>query len=182
MGVHEARLWAEYEAMQEFRSRVVEWEVVGDRSPPDTYLITYRLRSLVGFEDDNPVFKTGHRVRIELPSEYPRCPPVVRVVSRPLVLHPNIWSNGRVCIEDRWKPVGMYLDTICELVGKIIAYQTINTHSPANANGQLLAWVEANRDNPDRIPTDKSKIRLPAPEDTIVWGEEETVSQRIAWW
>lgn len=182
MSVHEARLWAEYEALQKFRSRVVTWEPIGYSKPPDVYRVTYQLRSLVGFEGSTPIFKTGHEVEIELSPDYPRCPPVVWIISRPIVLHPNIWTQGRVCIEDRWKPVGMYLDTICELVGKMIAYQTVNIYSPANRDPRLLDWVRANQDNPRYIPTDNSQIRLPAPEDTIVWGSEvEAPPWQIIW-
>jgi len=106
----------------------------------------------------------------------------VNVISQPYVLHPNIYKSGRVCIEDRWKPVGMYLDTICELVGQLVAYQKMNLSSPANPDTVLMAWVEANRHNPAVIPTDSVQIRLPQVEDAIVWGREEDVPlPRIQW-
>jgi len=182
MNVHEARLQAEYEAMQNFRSQVVTWDVVDSTHPPDTYRFTYHLRSIVGFEDDTPIYCDRHDVKVHFPPNYPRCPPTVRMVSNPCVLHPNIYASGRVCIEDRWKPVGMYLDTICELVGQLIAYQKMNLSSPANRDDNLLAWVGRNRHKPEVIPTDPSQIKLPQVEDAIVWGREENVpGSRIQW-
>jgi ubiquitin-protein ligase len=154
MNVHQARLQAEYEAMQKFRSQVVTWETLGDSRPPDTYTFTYYVRSIVGFENDAPIYRDRHKVKVHLPPNYPRCPPAVRVVSQPYVLHPNIYPSGRVCIEDRWKPIGMYLDTICELVGQLIAYQKMNLSSPANSGDTLLAWVKPNRQNPEMIPNE----------------------------
>jgi len=182
MNVHEARLRAEYQAMQEFRSRVVTWRVVGTSDPPDTYEVTYHLRSVVGFDGDTPIYRSQHQVEIYLPPDYPRSPPVVNMISQPYVLHPNIFTSGRVCIEDRWKPIGMYLDTICELVGQLIAYQKVNIRSPANSDPVLLAWVEANCDDSTVIPTDHAQIRLPSVEDAIVWGREEEIPlPRIQW-
>lgn len=182
MSVHEIRLQSELGAMQKFRSQVVTWETVGSTMPPDTYRITYHLRSIIALEDSTPIYRDRHQIEVHLPPKYPRCPPSVHIITRPYVYHPNVYKSGRVCIEDRWKPVGMYLDTICELVGQMIAYQKVNLGSPANPDAQLMAWVHANQDNASLIPTDKSQIRLPEVKDTIVWGETAaTPKSRIEW-
>jgi len=181
MNVHEARVQAEHQAMRKFRSQVVTWETVGTTDPPDTYMVTYRLRSVVSFDGDTPHYRSQHQVEIHLPPNYPRCPPTVHVVSTPYVLHPNIFKSGRVCIEDRWKPVGMYLDTVCELVGQLISYQKMNLESPANRDPILIAWVEASRHNTAVIPTDPVQIRLPLVEDAIIWGREDAPPPRIQW-
>jgi hypothetical protein len=168
--------------MQKFRSQVVAWKTVGASNPADTYCITYRLRSIVGLENGKPLYQSEHQVEIHLPPKYPRCPPTVRVTTRPFVLHPNVYRSGRVCIEDRWKPVGMYLDTICELVGQLIAYQKMNLQSPANPNSELIKWIGINRHNSAMIPTDPAQIRLPEIQDTIVWGSKnQTPPPRIQW-
>jgi len=179
MGVRELRLEAEYEAMQGFHSDVLEWEAVGHNVPPDTYHITYQIRSIIGFEGGEPVYRSRHQVEIQFPSTYPRTPPIVNMITKPYVLHPNIFKGGKVCIEDRWRPVGMYLDTVCELVGQLIAYQKWNVNSPAHRHAEMLAWLDAHQQDEDVIPTDNRQIRLPAPADTIVWGvaaEEEPPS------
>lgn len=191
MGVRELRLEADHEAMVGFHSRVLSWTICGDSDPPDTYRITYLLRSIVGFKNGTPIYRSRHEVDISLPEEYPRRPPIVNLVTRPYVLHPNIYTSGRFCIEDRWRPVGMYLDTVCELVGQLIAYQKMNLRSAANRDSQLLAWLDANQGNPDLVPTDPSQIRLPDPLESIVWGfeaeprpgrqEPPAPRQRIEW-
>ena len=40
MGVRESRLRSEYKAMQEFRTRVVAWQTIGNNDPPDVYHFT----------------------------------------------------------------------------------------------------------------------------------------------
>ena len=96
MNVQEARLQAEYQAMQKFRSQVVTWETSSTNDPPDTYRITYHLRSVVGFDTETPRYRSRHQVEVHLPPDYPRCPPIVNVIRQPCVLHPNIYTSGRV--------------------------------------------------------------------------------------
>ena len=76
----------------------------------------------------------------------------------------------------------MYLETICELVGQLVAYQKMNTQSRANRDPVLMAWVEAHRHDPAVIPTDPTQIRLPLIEEASVWGREEDAPLvRIQW-
>lgn len=171
MGVREDRLRADYEAIRRFRSHVVRYQVISRTDPPEVYRIYYDLKSLVSLQGGVPHFKRGHEVKIEYPPDYPRARPSVRVISSPPPLHPNIWKDGRVCIEDRWIPgIGIPLDGICELVGKIIAYQEYNLGSPANGDRQLVEWIEAHR---DQLPLDSVQIRLPDVSDAVQWGDEE---------
>jgi ubiquitin-protein ligase len=170
MGVREERLYADYRAIQRFRSRVMTYEVISTTDPPEAYRIYYNLKSLVGLDGGVPRFKTGHEIEIRYPSGYPRGKPIVRIVSTPPPLHPNIWRDRRVCIEDRWIPgIGIPLDGICELVGKIVAYQEYNLASAANRDSALAVWVQGNE---HKLPLDNSQIRLPDVGDTIRWGEE----------
>jgi ubiquitin-protein ligase len=171
MSVRHNRLKADHKAIQRFRSDVVTFSVTSTTDPPEAYRIHYDLKSLVGLDNGRPRFKVGHEIEIVYKPSYPRVKPIVRVVSTPIPLHPNIWKDGRVCIEDRWIPgIGIPLDKICELVGIIISYQGYNLKSPANSNRELADWIRKNR---RLMPIDPSQIRLPDARDKIAWGEEE---------
>lgn len=181
MDVRQARLAADLKVLRRFRSHVMSFQAIDSYEPPEAYHIHYELRSLVGFDGDSPVYRTGHDVEIRMPFEYPRVQPIVRLISQPFVLHPNIWADGRLCIEDRWIPgIGIPLDTLVERVGKIIAYQEINLRSPANRDSQTIAWVQAHQAEPGWFPLDKAQIRLPDRDDAIRFGDEESPQPRIS--
>ena len=171
MGVREQRLWADYDALKRFRSRVMHFTILSVTEPPEAYRIHYDLKSLTTLNNGRPQFKAGHDIEIRYTPEYPKQKPIVRVVSSPPPLHPNIWRDRRVCIEDRWIPgIGIPLDNICELVGKLIAYQEYNLASPANNDPALLAWVRARERD---LPLDRSQIRLADSGDAIQWGDAD---------
>ncbi len=185
MGVREDRLYAEYAGIKKWRSDVVAWKVIGSSSPPDKYEFTYNLKSIVGFDSNKkPLYHTGFKVIIEFPSDYPRSKPEVFLAgnSKPWPFHPNIWTDGRFCLEgtQHWIPgIGAPIDSICQMIGEMIAFQEVYVKSPANGDQVLLDWVEKNlkleKDTANKVknPIDGSTIRLPDIEDTIKWGKDE---------
>lgn len=177
MGVREERLLAEFEAIKRFRSKTMTWEAARG-NPPDEYRFTYALKSIVVFNNKAPVFHKGFVVEVKFPLEFPRKQPIVRLVGEPKPFHPNIWADGRFCLEgsQHWIPgIGVPLDSLCQMVGEIIAFQTFNLDSPANNDRTLRDWLLSNAHN---LPIDNSAIRLPDIEDTIRWGREDN-NQRI---
>ena len=177
MSVRDDRLLAEYNAMRKFRSQVMTWETFGPTNPPDVYRITYALKSIVGFTNGQPQYYTGFTVEIRFPADYPRSKPLIQLIGVPHPLHPNIWVQGRFCIEgdQHWIPgIGVPLDSLCLMIGQVIAYQTYNLRSPANADQVMVQWIEANK---TRLPVDPTPIRLPDAEDTIQWGDAKPVPQ-----
>lgn len=190
MGVREDRLRAEYDAMKEFRSQVVKWKTVGYGSPPDHYHITYNLKSIIGFKHGEPQYHKGFTIEIRFPPEYPRRSPEVRPLNEPRPFHPNIWlpgNGGHFCLEgtQHWIPgIGVSLDSICQMIGEIIAFQHVNLNSPANNDKTLRDWVESNLHIINKVavtnPVDPSSIRLPDLADSIRWGgEPSSKSDRI---
>lgn len=184
MGVREDRLHAEYVRMQKWRSNVVSWMVIGNSNPPDKYEFIYNLKSIVGFDPSgNPNYHVGFKVIAEFPSDYPRSKPEIFLsnASKPWPFHPNIWTDGRFCLEgtQHWIPgIGAPLDSVCQMIGEMIAFQEVYTKSPANANMMLLDWVENNlkleigTSNRVKNPIDPSTIRLPDIEDVIKWDQD----------
>lgn len=179
MSVREDRLRAEYNAMRKFRSNVITWQPVGNNNPPDEYHFVYNLRSIVSFSNGKPKYHKGFKVKVRFPTDYPRGKPDVWLVSKPYPYHPNIFTNGRFCLEgtQNWIPgIGVPLDWICQMVGEMIAFQEVYSRSPANGNSTLANWVEKELRfrSPSKVsnPVDPSPIRLPDLEDAISWGSE----------
>jgi ubiquitin-protein ligase len=157
--------------MKKFRSQVMTWTTAGQNNPPDVYRITYNLRSIIGFINGQPQYYTGFTVEIRFPPDYPRSKPDIQLVSTPHPFHPNIWVQGRFCIEggQHWIPgIGVPLDSLCQMLGEVIAYQTYNLRSPANADQIMAQWIKTNA---TRLPVDPTPIRLPDSEDAIHWGD-----------
>ena len=181
MSVHDDRLRAEFEAMKRFRSQVVTWKTLNGNNPPDDYLLTYNLRSLIDFNDSGlPIFHVGFSVTVHFPPDYPRSKPEVRLYNKPWPKHPNIYPrDGRFCLEgnQNWIPgIGVPLDSLCLMVGEVIAFQHVNLRSPANGHSTLSKWITENLrfEGNTRVtnPVDSSPVRLPDVEDAIRWGDD----------
>ncbi len=184
MGIRDDRLRAELNNfVVEFRSQVVKWEIIGTNNPPDRIKFFYNLKSLVGFNEHKmPIYHTGFEVEISFPPEYPRINPAVSLTGKkPWPIHPNIWADGRFCLDgtQHWVPgIGVSLVSICQMVGQIISYQHVYLRSPAYVNIELTDWIKENLNFENngattKNPIDSSIIWLPetSPSDSIVFGE-----------
>lgn len=160
MSVTEDRLKAEYEAMQQFKSDIVTWEVLEwYKRPncPSKYRFKYNLRSLIRQNNNQPaIVQRIWQIDVQLPHNYPWGKPRVSFFGDS-IYHPNVWKNGDVCIEDTyWSGVGIPLDTLCEHIGQILAYQKHNVNSAACADKELIEWMSSHY---HELPIDGRDIR-----------------------
>lgn len=159
MSVREARLRSEFEAISAFNSDVVTVKPIGRNSPPDHYHLIYDLKTIVGLDPQgNPqIEQRTWTVEVLFPNNYPWGKPEVRFIGQ-RILHPNVWVNGDICIEDHWRAgIGIPFDSLTEHIGQIIAYQKYNLNSPANGDQQLRLWILRNGDQ--YFPTDSRDVR-----------------------
>ncbi len=148
------RLQADYEQLQEFVRRHPRLRLVqAEGNPPERYQVEYRVRGLRQADDELQVV-TSHLVEIAIPRNYPRTPPLCRMLTP--VFHPNIAPHA-VCIGDHWS-AGESLASMVARIGEMIAYQSYNTKSPLN--GEAARWVE---ENEDRLPLDPVTMHLDEP-------------------
>jgi ubiquitin-protein ligase len=115
--------------------------IVGtEGTPPEKYLVEYRVLGLVPIDEDS--FRKGetHRAELFLPLDYPRRPPFCRMVTP--VFHPNI-DPRKICIGDHWS-AGQRLADLIRRIGEMITYQSYNVKSPLNA--RAAHWAEQNLD------------------------------------
>ena len=140
------RLTSDYQNLSEYvraNPRVQLVQAIGN--PPEKYQLSYQINSLRKDTDPEPIPATQHMVEIVLPRDYPRTPPLCRMLTP--VFHPNIAPHA-ICIGDHWN-AGEPLWSMVSRIGEMLAYQSFNVKSPLN--GEAARWVEKNM---DKVPLD----------------------------
>lgn len=144
------RLQADYQGVWQALAEHPSIRLAGaDGTPPERYYIDFFIRGLVPEGEDG--FKPGdaHRAEIYLPLDYPRRPPVCRMLTP--VFHPNI-DPQKICIGDHWS-AGQTLPMLISRIAEMITYQSYNVKSPLNA--RAAAWAELNL---DALPLDQQDL------------------------
>jgi len=104
---------------------------------------------------------------IEMQQRYPFVEPTVTIKSK--ILHPNVYSSGRICLGRKWMPTET-LDLFVKRIISIIIFDesVINTSSPANT--EALQWYnQARRKSPNTFPSDSAAF-ISAPLKTqVTW-------------
>ena len=123
-------------------------EALGD--PPDRFTFEFAVK---GLREEGESLQEGatHRAEVFLPLDYPRRPPVCRMLTP--VFHPNIDSQ-KICIGDHWS-AGQSLLQLTVRIGEMICYQSYNTRSPLNA--KAAAWAESNL---GRLPLERADLSV----------------------
>ncbi len=139
------RLQSDYDRLSSMISKHPRLQLLrAEGSPPEKYQVEYKVRSLR--QKDGELMEVGsHIVEIHLPRDYPRTPPLCRMLTP--VFHPNIAPHA-ICIGDHWS-AGESLPSLVTRIGEMLAYQSYNTKSPLN--GEAAKWVDQNI---ERLPLD----------------------------
>jgi predicted Zn finger-like uncharacterized protein len=140
------RLQADFEKLQEYVQRHPRLRMrKAQGNPPELYELEFLIRGLRQTVEGLAMV-TSHLVEIQLPRNYPRTPPVCRMLTP--VFHPNIAPHA-ICVGDHWS-AGEPISSIVARIGEMIAFQSYNTKSPLN--GEAARWVEQNQ---TRLPLDR---------------------------
>ena len=121
-------------------------------NPPETYVVSYRIRGIERVRGESIVYRNYHEVEIKLPGTYPRTPPMCRMLTP--IFHPNI-EPAIICIGDHWTAS----ERLCDLVvriGEMIAYQAHNIKSPLD--GEAAMWTDLHG---DMLPIDNRDLTPP---------------------
>jgi predicted Zn finger-like uncharacterized protein len=145
------RLQSDYDRVNHLTSHHPRLQLVkAEGSPPEKYQIEFKVKSLRQ-KDGQLMEIASHLVEIFLPRDYPRTPPLCRMLTP--VFHPNIAPHA-ICIGDHWS-AGESLSSLVERIGEMLAYQSYNTKSPLN--GEAAKWCDQNL---ERLPLDKVNMRV----------------------
>jgi len=145
------RLQSDFERVREIINRHPRLQLLkAEGTPPEKYQLEYKVRSLR--QKDGELLEVGsHVVEIMLPRDYPRTPPLCRMLTP--VFHPNIAPHA-ICIGDHWS-AGESLPSLVTRIGEMLAYQSYNTKSPLN--GEAAKWTDQNL---TQLPLDAVNMHL----------------------
>ena len=138
------RLRSDLRAIEQLKgeSTILDFSIPGPMfgGPPEEYVVIFKGKGLWLPEGSSQVrIRTWHQVRIGLGAAYPRMMP--ELVWKTPIFHPNISSNGAVCLggySTHWVP-SLQLDELCTMLWDMIRYQNFDVESPYN---RLAAqWV-----------------------------------------
>ena len=108
--------------------------------PPARYVLRYRCKSLERIEDGQAIWRSEHRVAIQIPSGYPLEPPAVRMLTP--IYHPHVFASGNVCLGSRWL-VGEGLDNLVVRIGAILRFEPAYLDFKSPANLEAAHWASA---------------------------------------
>lgn len=134
------RLKADFESVSDYFQNhpyIKLMETQGN--PAERYLMEFHVTGLVPNDNGSPIEGNTHGAEIFLPMDYPRRPPICRMVTP--IYHPNI-DPQKICIGDHWS-AGQILPHLIVRIAEMICFQSYNTKSPLNA--EAAAWAESNQ-------------------------------------
>jgi ubiquitin-protein ligase len=127
----------EMEALRE-ESSILSFETQGDPQAPSHYLITFHGRGIEGDAPGAAALKDVHQVEILIGEDYPQRPP--QITWKTPLLHPNVTSVGRTCLDLFTMGPGVRLVDLVELLWDIARLAVFNL-----AHSDIEAWNDARR-------------------------------------
>jgi hypothetical protein len=123
---------------------------------PETYGVSFRGLGLWSPNGSgNVLIREGHEVVIRLGASYPRMIP--ELVWKTPIFHPNISSNGIVCLggySTHWVP-SLQLDELCTMLWDMIRFANFDVDSPYNR--EAAQW--AREQTVYELPVDHRPLR-----------------------
>lgn len=168
MGIREKRLENDFKELSQLISESGgTLSIVSTQGKPaHQYIIEYRCKGIERLSGSEPIFRTSHRVEINLGNNYPRNQPEAKFLTP--IFHPNVFENLNVCLGNYWTMA----ENLCELViriGKIIQYSKDVTNLKSPANYSAKVWAENNQ---RYFPVDKQTFKATKQtSQTIIWND-----------
>ena len=112
------------------------------------------------------------KLTVSLPARYPFDEPFVSI--RTPILHPNVYTSGRICLGVKWIP-SFGLDLLIRRVVQIVIFDPAILNEKSPANGEALAWYrQARQQNANSFPTDSFALSSADQSKKIRWGDIPT--------
>jgi len=158
--IRSVRLRNEFKRLKklERESSLFKIRAVGEHDPPESYLLSFDLKTLVKEEGRIKVWESSTLVHIYCPLEYPREAPRILIVWPRNIFHPNI-SFPFICLSKLTPDI--FLNRICEMIADVLSYRNFTMHEGHSLNPEAARWARQNR---DRFPIDRrSLVGEPSP-------------------
>lgn len=155
--IRNARLKNDYGQMCNIRGSIIQWRAVKGTPPfVEAYELTVNIRSIIS---STPDYRDQHVIRIDIPSDYPTSPPVVTMVSDPVVFHPNWWKHKTWCY-GYWEISERLGNHVIRML-RTLQYDPNITDEYSAANEDAKNWYIANRHS-RLFPCDRQSLPNPA--------------------
>jgi ubiquitin-protein ligase len=152
--IRSVRLGNEFERLKKLDSESSLFKIMATRGdPPESYLLSFNLRSLVKNENGEIVEYDGvHLVEIFCPPRYPSDAVRILFLDPANIFHPNILCPV-ICL-NRWIP-SMFLDEICHRIAAVVGYRMFTMDENESLNRDACVWA---RHHQDRFPVDTRSL------------------------
>ncbi len=152
------RLKADKQRLEELCRKSSLIKIIRASPLMNEYEVAFYCTGII-LEDETPVPKEEHKVRITLKEKYPHKEPPKLECLNPIIFHPNVNSEtGDICIQGgKWDPT-WHLDDVCIQVGRMIQYKNFNVTNCWNKDAAIYAianWKKLNGLDPR--PIDKGE-------------------------
>jgi ubiquitin-protein ligase/uncharacterized Zn-finger protein len=135
--------------------------------PPNEIEVELRFRT-VPSKHYPRIVQDLTRIVISLQARYPFVEPVVNVMTP--ILHPNIYTSGRMCLGMKWMP-SFGLDLLVRRIVQIVTYDASILNESSPANGDALQWYrQARMTNASSFPTDTFTLAPTEASKTMKWS------------
>ncbi|MDZ7411905.1 MAG: hypothetical protein ONB15_00050 [candidate division KSB1 bacterium] len=115
--------------------------------PPEAYLLQFDVRTLAkGMDREVHPYEGKISVQIALPSDYPRVPPIVAILTPLDLFHPNI-AGPMVCLGAHTPT--LWLDETCRRIWELLSYRRYTLGD--GLNSEACTWARLHR---ELFPTD----------------------------
>jgi ubiquitin-protein ligase len=110
-------------------------------TPAETFIFLFKVPSVVRVEQGKPVMREQHRMKVELPADYPALPPLVTVLDS--IFHPHVWPKNNVVCLGSWT-ITESLDQLVARLHSMLLYQPSQLNWRSVANNEAAAWASRN--------------------------------------
>lgn len=111
-------------------------------NPPETYIVIFTGPSIAEVNQTGPVFASQHRLKIELPADYPAIPPLITVLGR--IFHPHVWPQNNVVCLGPWN-ITESLDNLVSRLYSILVYDPQQLNWKSVANQEAAIWASRHK-------------------------------------
>ena len=134
------RLANDYREMMNLRGPIVSWNARQGQPPHvEVYELTVNIRSIIG---PAPRFRDQHQILITLPATYPHhSAPEIKMISRPVVFHPNWWNHGGWCYGSSWEVSEGLGHHVIRML-RTLQFNRDITHPGSAANHEAASWYQ----------------------------------------
>jgi ubiquitin-protein ligase len=155
--IRNIRLENDHKAMCNILGPIIQWRAVKGTPPfVEAYELTVNIRSIIS---STPDYRDQHVIRIEIPGDYPKSPPLAVMISDPVVFHPNWFAHNKKYCPGSWAFSEGLGDHVIRML-QTLQYDPDVTDEDDAANKAAAYWYVTNR-NRGLFPCDTQKLPSP---------------------